>query len=82
MFKHHINIFPSPLYNLFTPNNTQHNHHTRQNNDLYVTLIKSKMCINYLVFIAYILYNHIKKIIDVSYACDKTNLKNAYSKIA
>ena len=36
MFKCHHNILTSPLNDLFTVNNTQHNHYTRQHADLHV----------------------------------------------
>ena len=36
MFKYHHNILSSPLNDLFTVNNTQQNHYTRQHADLHV----------------------------------------------
>ena len=36
MFKRQLNLLSSPLNDLFTVNNTQHNHFTRQHADLHV----------------------------------------------
>ena len=38
MVKRYINILPSPLNNLFAPNNTDHNHYTRQNKELHINI--------------------------------------------
>ena len=52
MFKCQLNLLPSPL-NLFTVNNTQHNHFTRHNADLHVNTGLRENVYRFSVFIVY-----------------------------
>ena len=82
MFKHHINILPPFLNNLLTPNNTHHNHYTKQNNDLPVNIGQRENLYRSFSLHGILIWNHLKNnYLDVSYACYKTYLKTTYRKI-
>ena len=73
MFKHHINILPSPIKDLFTVNNAHHNYYTRQNMTYILTEVEERMCTDYLAFMVHIFGTIFPKKISlgVSYACCK-----------
>ena len=78
MFKCHHNILTSPLNDLFTVNNTQHNHYTRQHADLHVNTGSRENVYSLFSFHGIHIWNHISKKnpINVSYACYKNLSKN------
>ena len=78
MFKCHHNILTSPLNDLFTVNNTQHNHYTRQHADLHVNTGLRENVYSLFSFHGIHIWNHISKKnpINVSYACYKNLYKN------
>ena len=54
MFKRQLNLLPSSLNDLFTVNNTKHNHFTRQHADLHVnTGLRKNVYIYYSAFMVY-----------------------------
>ena len=83
MFKRQLNLLPSPLNDLFTVNNTQHNHFTRQHADLHVNTGVRENVYRLFSFQGIYIWNHISKQIpiNVSYACYKNLYKNYIYKI-
>ena len=59
MFKCHHNILTSPLNDLFTVNNTQHNHYTRQHADLHVNTGSRENVYSLFSFHGIHIWNHI-----------------------
>ena len=49
-----LNIFPPPLKDVFTVNNTHHNYDTRQTNDLHVNSSQRENTYRLLVYVAHI----------------------------
>ena len=82
MFKRQLNLLPSPLHDLFTVNNTHHNHFTIQHADLHVNTGLRDNVYRFFSFHGIHIWNHISKqiAINVSYACYK-NLSTNYTKI-
>ena len=73
MYKHHIDILPSPIDELFITNNSQHNYNTRQCRDMHLQIGRTESVYKLFSFHGTYIWNHIsKKIpIDVSFACYK-----------
>ena len=59
MFKHHINILPSPINDLFTVNNVHHNYYTSQNNDLHINRGRKENVYRLFSFHGTHIWNHI-----------------------
>ena len=78
MFKRQQNLLPSPLNDLFTVNNTQHNHFTRQHPDSHVNTGLRENVYRLFSFRGIHIWNHISKQISInlSYACYKNLSKN------
>ena len=70
-------MLPSPLNDLFTVNNTQHNHYTRQHADLHVNTGLRENVYSLFSFHGIHIWNHISTKKIVSYACYK-KYKNIY----
>ena len=58
MFKRQLNLLPSPLNDLFTVNNTKHNHFTRQHADLHVNTGLRKNVYIYIIQLSW--YTHLE----------------------
>ena len=83
MFKHHINILPSPINDLFTVNNTHHNYYTKQNNDLHINRGRRENVNRLFSFHGTHIWNHIsnKNYLGVSYVGYKNYLRTTYKTI-
>ena len=73
MYKRHLNILPSPIVNLFSMNNTQHNYNTRQHTHFRTQIGKTEHVYKLLSFHGANIWNHMsnKISLDVSYVCYK-----------
>ena len=67
MFKCHHNIVTSPLNDLFTVNNTHHNHYTRQHEDLHVNTGLRENVYSLFSFHGIRIWKHIKKKFPLMY---------------
>ena len=78
MYKYYHSILPTPLNELFIPNNTHHSYYTRQHLDLHTNIGSTENVYRLFSFHGTHIWNHISKKIptDVSYTCYKKMSKN------